>query len=96
MASKEPAEAKRTIGAAVLEFMLDGATNEEALAKAQAEFPDAKPSPASISWYRNKFRTDGHSIPTARELRAAEKKRTDAAKPAKEPKAKKSKDPLDA
>jgi len=92
MASKkETTETKRTIGAAVLEFMLDGATNEEALAKAQAEFPDAKPSPASISWYRNKFRQDGHSIPTARELRAAEKKRTEGAKPAKS----KKKDPLD-
>lgn len=92
MAKEKAVEPKRTIGAAVLEFMLDGATNEEALEKAQKEFPDAKPSPASISWYRNKFRQEGHSIPTARELRAAEKKRAEGAKPAK---AKKTKDPLD-
>jgi len=68
-------EAKRTVGAVVLEAMLDGATNEEALDIVKEAFPDAKTSPSSISWYRNKFRQDGHEIPTARALKKAQRAR---------------------
>jgi hypothetical protein len=92
-AAKEKKEPKRGVGTAAKEAIRDGKTNDETLAIVQAEFPEAKTSKASINWYRNKLRTDGEKVLTAREL----KKKADGDAPAKA-KAKgkdKAKDPLD-
>lgn len=60
---------KRGVGSVAIEAIRAGKTNEEALEAVKAEFPDAKTSLASINWYRNKLRSDGEKVPTARELK---------------------------
>lgn len=80
-AKKEP---KQGVGFVATQAILAGKTNEEAFKAVQEAFPEAKTSMASINWYRNKLRSDGHDVKTSRELRAA-------SKPAKEPKVKKEK-----
>ena len=62
---------KRGVGTVAIEAIRAGKTNEEALEAVQAEFPDARTSLASINWYRNKLRSDGEKVPTARELKKA-------------------------
>ena len=79
-AEKAPKTPKRGIGTVIKEAILAGKTNEEALAAAKAEFPDAGTTASTVSWYRNQLRKDGHAdVPTARELK---KKAADAAKAA--------------
>lgn len=78
--SKEP---KRGVGTVAMEAILNGATNEEALAAVRKEFPDANTTKASINWYRNKLRKDGtvstggawkgKPVPNAREMAKAAK-----------------------
>lgn len=75
---KEPKEPKRGVGAVAMEAILNGASNEEALAAVRKEFPDANTTKASINWYRNKLRKDGtvstggawkgKPVPNAREM----------------------------
>ena len=60
---------KRGIGTVIKEAILANKTNEEALALAKAEFPNADTSVSTVSWYRNQLRKDGHAVPTARELK---------------------------
>jgi hypothetical protein len=67
--AEEQKEKKRGVGDAAIDAIRAGKTNEEALDAVKAEFPDAKTSLASINWYRNKLRSDGEKVPTARELR---------------------------
>ena len=64
---------KRGVGTVAVEAIKAGKTNEEALEAVKAEFPDAKTSLASINWYRNKLRSDGEDVPTARGLKKAAK-----------------------
>ncbi len=64
---------KRGVGTVAIEAIRAGKTNEETLKVVQKEFPDAKTSLASINWYRNKLRSDGEKVPTARELKKAAK-----------------------
>lgn len=64
-ATKTP---KRGVGAVIREAILAGKTNAEALAAAQAEFPESSTTAATISWYRNDLRKKGHDVPTARDL----------------------------
>lgn len=71
--AEEQKEKKRGVGDAAIDAIRAGKTNEEALEAVKAEFPDAKTSLASINWYRNKLRSDGEKVPTARELRKAAK-----------------------
>lgn len=79
--AKAPKTPKRGIGTVIKEAILAGKTNEEALAAAKAEFPDAGTTPATVSWYRNQLRKEGHAkVPTARELK--KKKAAEAAKAA--------------
>lgn len=78
---KAPKTPKRGIGTVIKEAILAGKTNEEALAAAKAEFPDAGTTASTVSWYRNQLRKDGHAdVPTARELKkkAAEQAKADA------------------
>lgn len=75
--AKAPKTPKRGIGTVIKEAILAGKTNEEALAAAKAEFPEAGTTASTVSWYRNQLRKEGHSeVLTAREL----KKAADAAK----------------
>ena len=74
------------------ELIRAGKTNEEVLAAVKEQFPDAKTSMASINWYRNKLRTDGENVPTARELKADAKAEQKAAKEAAKAEAKAKKD----
>ncbi len=80
---------KRGVGTAAAEAILAGKNNEEALAVVLKEFPEAKTSLASINWYRNNLRSEGKTVPTARDL----KKKVDKGKG--KGKSKKDKDPLD-
>lgn len=80
---KEPKAPKRGIGTAAMEAILNGATNEEALATVRKEFPDANTTKASMNWYRNKLRKDGtlstggawkgKPVPNARDMAKAAK-----------------------
>ena len=66
---------KVTIGSVASAAIMEGASNEEALAAVKEVFPNAKTSASSINWYRNNLRTLGHPVLTARDLkkqRAAE------------------------
>jgi hypothetical protein len=67
--AKEPRVPKRGVGTVVKEAIVAGKTNEEALAAALAEFPEARTTASTISWYRNNLRKSGIEIPTARELK---------------------------
>ena len=60
---------KTGVGTVALEAIRAGKTNEEALEAVRKKFPEAKTSLASINWYRNKARSDGEKVPTARELK---------------------------
>ncbi len=81
--AKEPKAPKRGVGTVAMEAILNGATNEEALAAVRKEFPDANTTKASINWYRNKLRKDGtvstggawkgKPVPNAREMAKAAK-----------------------
>jgi hypothetical protein len=62
---------KRGIGTVIREAILANKTNDEALELVKAESPDANTSVATVSWYRNQLRKDGHKVPTARELNKA-------------------------
>lgn len=73
-AKKAPAEKKERkpgIGALAVELIRSGKTNEQVLEAIQKKFPDSKATIQSVGWYRNKLRSDGEKVPTARELKAA-------------------------
>ena len=74
--NKDTKAPKQGVGAVATKAIKDGKNNEETLAVVKAQFPDAKTGLASINWYRNKIRADGDkTVKTARELKAAEKKK---------------------
>lgn len=77
--AKEPKVKAPTIGDAAIAAIRGGKSNDEALKAVQAAFPDAKTTLASINWYRNKLRTDGEKVPSARDLKAKVKAAKDAA-----------------
>lgn len=81
----EPKAPKRGIGTVIKEAILAGKTNEEALAAAKAEFPDAGTTASTVSWYRNQLRKTGHNVPTARELKKANAPAKDAKKADEKP-----------
>ena len=89
-AAVEAKAPKRGVGTVIKEAILAGKTNAEALAAAKAEFPESGTTAATVSWYRNDLRKDGHQVPTARELN--KKAKTEAAAAAE---AAKSADPLE-
>lgn len=70
------------VGDVAKELIRAGKTNEEVLAAIKEQFPEAKTSMASINWYRNKLRSDGEKVPTARELKADTKAEAKAKKDA--------------
>ncbi|URA07172.1 hypothetical protein P9A48_gp64 [Xanthomonas phage Mallos] len=89
--NKTPEPKAPGVGDVAKELIRGGKTNEEVLAAVKEQFPDAKTSMASINWYRNKLRSDGETVPTARELKAdtkaEEKAKKDAEKAEKKAKA---------
>lgn len=68
---------KRGVGTVIREQLLAGATNDAALDAVKAEFPEAKTTAATVSWYRNDMRAKKESVPTAREAAAAAKPKAD-------------------
>lgn len=80
------------VGDVAKTLIREGKTNEEVLAAIKEQFPDAKTSMASVNWYRNKLRTDGEDVPTARSLKAGAKDEAKAAKEAAKAEAKAAKD----
>ena len=80
------------VGDVAKELIRAGKTNEEVLAAIKEQFPDAKTSMASINWYRNKLRSDGEDVPTARSLKADSKAEAKAAKEAAKAEAKAAKE----
>lgn len=60
-----------TIGSVAREAILAGATNEAALEAVKKAFPDSNTGMASINWYRNQLRSEGHEVKMARELKPA-------------------------
>ena len=60
-----------TIGGVACEAIRAGLTNDEVLTKVFEQFPNAKTSIASITWYRNSLKSGGENIPTSREIKAA-------------------------
>lgn len=75
--SKVPKEKKEKVpgvGDVAIQAIRDGKDNEETLALVQKKFPEAQVSKASIAWYRNKLRSDGEKIPTARDIKKGRKK----------------------
>ncbi len=79
--TKEKAAPKRGVGTVAIEAIMAGKTNEEALEACRKAFPEAKTSLASINWYRNKLRTEGKKVPTARELKKKAAKKSAAKDP---------------
>lgn len=72
--SKTEKVKKPGVGDVAIEALRAGKSNEEVLAIVQKKFPDASVSASSIAWYRNKLRSDGEKVPTAREIKAKAKK----------------------
>lgn len=58
-----------SIGHVAEQAMREGLTNQEALDRVLAQFPEAKTSAASIAWYRVKLRKAGEEVPTDIEAR---------------------------
>lgn len=50
--------------------LLRGKTNAEVLAIYKRKHPHSTYSPATVNWYRNKFRAEGLPIPSERDCRA--------------------------
>lgn len=73
-APKKSADKKPGVGDVAIAALRDGKDNDETLALVQKKFPDASVSISSIAWYRNKLRSDGEKVPTAREIKAKRKK----------------------
>lgn len=90
----EPKTPKRGIGTVIREAIIAGKSNEEALAAAKAEFPDAGTTASTVSWYRNQLRKQGHNVPTARELKKANAPAKDAKKDGDKPAEGEGSDPL--
>ncbi len=67
-----PKEKKRGVGTVIQEALLAGGSNEDALAAALKEFPEAGTNLGSVSWYRNKMRKDGKDVPKARDVKKAD------------------------
>lgn len=80
--AQQPKEVTPGVGDVAKDLIRSGKTNEEVLAAIKEQFPEAKTSMASINWYRNKLRSDGENVPTARELKAGARAEQEAAKEA--------------
>lgn len=91
-ANAQPKEKAPGVGDVAQALILGGKTNEEVLAAVKEQFPDAETSKASINWYRNKLRSDGADVPTARELKAGAKAEAKAVKDAAKAEVKAAKD----
>lgn len=87
-APKEVKEKVPGIGDKAKELIRAGKSNEEVLAGIKESFPEANTTMASVNWYRNKLRSDGEKIPTARELKPKVEKAPKAPKE-KKPRGKK-------
>jgi len=69
--TKEPKAPKRGVGTVIKERLRAGSTNEAALEAVKAEFPEAKTTLATVSWYRTNLRSTGEKVASAREVKKA-------------------------
>lgn len=61
---------KKSIGETVLELLKRQWDDERVAAEVKRRNPKAGTSAATIKWYRQKLRKEGHKVPTSRELKA--------------------------
>lgn len=80
--AKSDGKPRHNIGTVASAAILDGADNEQALAKVMKAFPDCSSNLGCMSWYRNKLRRSGQLKVTKSETSAANKPAPKAA-PAK-------------
>ena len=67
------------IGARAMELLVEGKTTQEVIDIVKEEIEGANPTPATISWYKNKLRQEGKLPPSARKAKAEKKsKKADA------------------
>lgn len=71
--TEEAKAPKRGVGTVIRERLLEGDTNEQALAAVQGEFPDANTTLATVSWYRSDMRKKGEKVQSARDVKKAQK-----------------------
>lgn len=65
----------RGVGLVANEALRDGLTNEEALKRVLAAFPNARTNTCNISWYRMKLRAAGEVVQTSRAIKQARRTR---------------------
>ena len=70
MDSKQESQ-PRGIGMVANEALRDGLTNEEALKRVLAAFPNARTNTGCINWYRRKLRAAGEAVQTSRAIKQA-------------------------
>jgi len=63
-AVKADVKPKAKIGDVARAAIMDGKTNEQALAEVLKKFPGANTKISSINWYRTELRNDGKKVPT--------------------------------
>jgi hypothetical protein len=60
------------VGGLALDLLRAGLTNNEALEKLQAAFPEAGTSIICVRWYRSKLRLAGEDVPSSVQARHGE------------------------
>lgn len=61
----------RGVGMVANAALRDGLTNEEALQRVLAAFPNARTNTGCINWYRRKLRAAGEAVQTSRAIKKA-------------------------
>jgi hypothetical protein len=64
---------KRSIGEIIIDAILRGATNEQAIWEVLKVHPSANTSEKSITWYRNRLKAAGAETPSARQAPGIDK-----------------------
>lgn len=71
--AKKTGDKTTGVGDLAVASLRDGKDNEEVLAIVKKKFPDSSVSISSIAWYRNKLRSEGEKVPTARDIKKKRK-----------------------
>ena len=69
-ATQTPKADRPTIGNVACEAIREGLTNDEVLVRVYEQFPRARTSIASITWYRNSLKAAGENIMNSRDIKA--------------------------
>ena len=65
-----PKADRPTIGSVACEAIREGLTNDEVLVRVYEQFPRARTSIASVTWYRNSLKAAGENIMNSRDIKA--------------------------